>query len=183
MVVDEPDPATISCARLPANVCVLGERSHDRKNLVFSALDPVKGRGREITRLDVDPTVESYYWDLAPDGSRIAVIIPDNQEGHIRVVTLGGETGAAAVRDVIVKGWPALQHLNWTNDGKGWYTSNNGVRGGSLLHVDLEGRASVMRQEPNPQWWGIWGLTSLDGRYLAFPDYSSTANVWMIENF
>jgi hypothetical protein len=76
-----------------------------------------------------------------------------------------------------------LKHLNWSSDGKGWYISSRGATGGTLLHVDLAGHANVVHQEPSTQWWGIWGLTSPDGQYLAFPDYSSVNNVWMLEGF
>jgi hypothetical protein len=37
-------------------------------------LNPLKGRGREIARVDVDPTGGGYTWDLSPDGMRIALL-------------------------------------------------------------------------------------------------------------
>src|SRR5262249_34500695 len=43
------------CARSPATLCVLGERSADRKQLAFVAFDPVGGKGRELMRINTDP--------------------------------------------------------------------------------------------------------------------------------
>jgi Tol biopolymer transport system component len=180
VLIDEP--AGIDCTRLPANVCVMDERSSDLKQLIFYALDPLKGKGRELTRIDVDPRVAYYPWELSPDGSRLAMVIPSSQEDHVRIFSPGGTTGEA-VHDVIVKGWAGLESLHWSPNGKGWYTSSHRAAGGTLLHVDLKGHASVLRQEGPHGWPGHWGLPSPDGRYLAFPEYTSANNVWMIENF
>ena len=182
VLIDEP--AGIACTRLPANVCVMDERSSDQKQLIFYALDPLKGKGRELTRIDVDPSVAiyNYPWDLSPDGSRLAMVIPSGQEDHIRIFSPGGATGEVAL-DVIVKGRTGLESLNWSPDGKGWYTSSHRGANVTLLHVDLKGHASVLRQEQTRGFFGQWGVPSPDGRYLAFPEYSSANNVWMIENF
>src|SRR4029077_11951271 len=58
------------CSRSPATLCAIAERSADRKQLVFSAFDPVKGRGRELAKSNTDATAD-YHWDLSPDGARI----------------------------------------------------------------------------------------------------------------
>jgi eukaryotic-like serine/threonine-protein kinase len=181
-LIDEP--AGIACTRLPANVCVVGERSSDQTQFIFYALDPLKGKGRELTRLDVDPRVPiyNYPWDLAPDGSHLAMVMPSSQDDHVRIFSVGGAPGEA-VRDVIVKGWGGLESLNWSPDGKGWYTSSQPGASGTLLYVDLKGHASVLRQEPMRGYFGHWVLPSPNGRYLAFPEYTSANNVWMIENF
>jgi eukaryotic-like serine/threonine-protein kinase len=181
-LIDET--AGIACTRLPANVCVVGERSSDQRQLIFYALDPLKGKGRELTRLDVDPSVAiyNYPWDLSPDGLRLALVTPGSQDDQVRIVSLPGATGEA-VHDVIVKGWGGLESLNWSPDGKGWYTSSQRDASGALLYVDLKGHASVLRQEQMRGYLGHWILPSPDGRYLAFPEYTSANNVWMIENF
>ena len=59
------------CARSPATLCVFAERTPDRKQLIFTSFDPVNGRGKELTRMDVDSNT-GYEWNLSPDGSRIA---------------------------------------------------------------------------------------------------------------
>ena len=61
------------CAKSPATLCAIAERSADRKQLVFTAFDPVKGRGRELAEWKTDAMAD-YQWDLSPDGTRIAVL-------------------------------------------------------------------------------------------------------------
>jgi len=53
---------------------MITERSPDRRQLIFTAIDPVKGRGRELARFDVDDPESDYASDISPDGSRIALI-------------------------------------------------------------------------------------------------------------
>ena len=171
----------IRCTRAPASVCVIGERSSDQKQLIFYTLDPLKGKGTEVIRMEVDPNLSQYPWDLAPEGSRVAIMIPEGEQGRIRIVSLG--SAADGVHDVILRGWPGLEHLDWSSDGKGWYLSSRGASSGTLLRVDLKGHASTIEQEPDSQFWGIWGLSSPDGRYLAFPRYSLVNNVWLLEGF
>src|SRR5690349_1671965 len=54
----------IRCTRPPANLCVFNEQRQSR--LVFTSLDPVKGRGRELSRMDFAPSM-TRSWDLSPD--------------------------------------------------------------------------------------------------------------------
>ena len=44
-----------SCANSPATLCAIAEQSQDLKQLIFTALDPMNGRGRELTRFDIAP--------------------------------------------------------------------------------------------------------------------------------
>lgn len=44
----------VTCARPPSNTCVLGEPSEDRKQIVVSIFDPMKGRGPDLFRFAVD---------------------------------------------------------------------------------------------------------------------------------
>ena len=60
----------------------------DHKQLVFIALDPMKGRGREVTRFSTSPTPDAEYaWDLSPDGRRIAIL--RRSETTIHVLSFG----------------------------------------------------------------------------------------------
>lgn len=71
---------THRCAKSPATLCAIAERTPDHKQLVFTAFDPEKGRGRELARCSVDPNA-GYNRDLSPDGTRIAsTIAPNNTE-------------------------------------------------------------------------------------------------------
>src|SRR5207248_10896736 len=56
-----------SCAVSPGTLCVIAEHAPGNKQLICTAFDPMKGRGRELTRFDIDPAFD-YNHVLAPDG-------------------------------------------------------------------------------------------------------------------
>src|SRR3984893_4206965 len=61
---------TPRCARSPSTLCVFAEQAPDRKQLVFTAFDPVRGKGQELARFATDPNAD-YNWSVSPDGTRI----------------------------------------------------------------------------------------------------------------
>lgn len=160
------------CPSLPplSRPCVLGEVNQDQ--LVFSAFDPLQGRKDELARLDIDPS--DSFWDLSPDGSRIAFGNFENG-GHIGILDLAGRER----RVVELGGWDHLTSVGWSTDGRSLFATNWSSVAGSILHVALNGetqllhRASGMTLE-RP-------LPSPDGRYLAFGDVITTSNAWMID--
>jgi Tol biopolymer transport system component len=164
------------CARSPAALCILGEESLDRKQLTFVSFDPVQGRGRELMKIETDPA-GMYNFDLSPDGTRLAIEKTLEREGHVRILSLSG----SVVRDVTVKGWGALNSLDWAADGKGVFASSQSAQVATLLHIDLDGNIQVLWTQKG----GIqaWGAPSPDGRRLAILGSSIESNVWMIENF
>ena len=169
----------LACARFPATMCVLTERTPDERQLIFSAFDPVNGRGNELTRINLRQPDNSFGWDLSRDGSRLAFTEYDEHEGRIQTIPLvGGEAHA-----VNVKGWNRLWSLSWTADGKGLYVTTLPSSGTMLLHVDLEGRAQVLWQQQFPGSWETWGVPSQDGQHLAVLGYGTDGNMWMLENF
>jgi Tol biopolymer transport system component/DNA-binding winged helix-turn-helix (wHTH) protein len=163
------------CARLPATLCAFAEQA-DERDVVFWAFDPIKGKGRELTRLPVSPS-EPFDWALAPDGLQIAAVKPHDPEGHIRILSLAGRSE----RDVAVKGWGVFINVNWEADGKGFFVSGQSPRVASLLHVSLDGRSQVLWEQNGS--WNAYGVASPDGRYLAFRGSTSDSNVWIVENF
>jgi hypothetical protein len=95
-------------------LCAIAERSADIKQLVFTAFDPLKGRGRELIRFTTDTTDDlDYIWDLSPDGTRIAALKYSAES--IRVFPLDG----SPPQEILAKGWNSLQSVNWAADGKG----------------------------------------------------------------
>ena len=162
------------CALSPATLCVLAERSPDQRQLNFIAFDPIQGRGRELMKIETDPT-GVYSFDLSPDASRLAV--EKTAEGHIRILPLDG----GAPREVNAKGWATLNSLDWATDGKGFFASSQSPQGVTLLHIDLEGNAQTLwTQKGSSQ---TWGIPSPDGKSLAILRATIESNVWMIENF
>jgi serine/threonine protein kinase len=178
-----------ACARSPASLCVFAEYTPDHKQLVFTAFDPVKGRGGELTRFDTDPTIQArYVWDLSSDGTRIAIL--KYSTGVIHILPLGHR----ASQEIVVKGWNSLLSLNWAADGKGIFASSQTEKGSVLLRLDLNGYASVLwEQSGSIAPWNRpfgegeqsapWAVPSPDGHHLAIYDWKLSANMWMMENF
>ncbi len=169
--------SAILCARSASNLRVIAEPTDDRKQVIISALDPLKGRGPELTRFALDPNPKEEHWnlDLSPDGTRIAAIRSPGEP--IYILSLRGQVP----QQIRVKGWNNLLSLNWAADGKGLFVSN-GVHGGAvLLHVDLQGNARVLWKNDGGNWTP--GLPSPDGRHLAIQGWTVDGNMWMIENF
>lgn len=163
------------CAKSPSHLCVVAEPTEDGKQMIFVALDPLKGRGAELTRFDLDPNKHPWAFDLSPDGARIAAI--RSPAGPIYILSLRG----LATQEINIKGWNNLKSLNWTADGKGLFvsTDNDVPSGAALLHVDLHGNANVLWT----QFFTIDIAPSPDGRLLAFSGTAMDTNIWTIENF
>ena len=167
--------ADYRCARAPATLCLLGEQTEDQKQLVFTAFDPVKGRGREVARIATNPG-SAYNWDLSPDGSQIAEAVP----GENRVRLLPVRSGQP--RDLVVNGWSDFNAgPDWAPDGKGFYVSSWSPKGATLLHVDLKGNVTALWEQKGS--WQTWGVPSPDGHHLAILGFTVDSNVWMTENF
>jgi Tol biopolymer transport system component len=164
----------ISCARAPSNLCALAEPTEDRKHLIVTAFEPVKGRGADLLRLDLDPD-DNWFFDLSNDGTHIAAIT--GPKGPIRIFSVRGRSP----RIIQAKGLNAMQALCWAADGKGLYVANAVHEESVLLYVDLEGNARALSQNHgnNP----AIGLPSPDGRHLAILGSTMNSNVWMMENF
>ena len=173
------------CARAPANLCAIAEPAPDRKHVIFTAFDPLQGRGRELARIDSDPDAD-YGWDLSPDGAGIAFVkrVPRSDgkifssEGPIHILPLNG----AAPREIRVKGMDVFrEYVDWAADGKGLILSHPTDTDPELVYVDLQGNASVLwRQEGAVP---VRGISSPDGRHLAILCGGADNNVWMMENF
>jgi eukaryotic-like serine/threonine-protein kinase len=165
----------ISCARPPSRLCVLGERTDDRKHLIFTSVDPMKGRGPELARFDLDPGIEYWDYDLSLDGTRLAV--SGNPHGPIHVLSLRGN-----VEQVIpVKFTNSGGDFFWTADGKGLYVADQTKRGTEISYLDLHGNQRVLWV--NPSGWNTSARPSPDGRHLAIQSPSAVSNIWMMENF
>jgi serine/threonine protein kinase len=163
----------IRCARAPAGLCIIAEPTEDRTQAIVTVFDPVKGRGRELTRLTLDPNDDRWSLDLSQDGARMAAI--RTPAAPISIVSLRGE----ATREIRVKGWTNLRSLNWAANGMGLFVSAGRMGEATLLYVDLQGNATVLWEHA-----GVDGApASPDGRHLAIPSHTIDSNVWMIEDF
>jgi hypothetical protein len=166
----------ITCAHAPSDLCATAGSSGDHKQAVVTALDPLKGRGPELTRFAVDPNQDNWWLDLSPDGTRFAAT--RSASGPITIFSLHGEV----IQEIHVKGWSNLLAFSWAADGKSLFAVV-GIRGGRVvLHVDLQGNASVL-------WENIGGsgetlaIPSPDGRRLGLQAWTTNGNIWMLQNF
>jgi eukaryotic-like serine/threonine-protein kinase len=166
---------TAWCARSPSTLCAFAERTADRKELVFTAFDPIRGKGRELAKFATDPSADYGNWSPSPDGTRLGIIKTGGN--HIYVLPLD----RAQVRDITVEGWNGLNSFDWSVDSKGFFTSNTTGLGSTLLFVDLNGKAHSLWQQKSAPF--TWGVPSPDGRHLAVLGLDVSSNIWMIENF
>jgi serine/threonine protein kinase len=162
------------CARSPSSLCAIAERTPDRKQIIFTALDPVKGRGRELARSNTDAST-NYHWDLSPDGTHIALLKHRDATVHI-LSRNGGEP-----RQIISKEWKTLSSVVWTADGKGLFVSSYTARGADMLHMDLQGNTRLLWEHPGGV--EIYGVPSPNGGHLAMRGWNVDSNLWMMENF
>jgi hypothetical protein len=163
------------CARSPATLCVISEATEDRKQFVFTAFDPLEGRGAELARVDTATQAKLFHWDLSADATRICFI--KNAQAPIEILSLGSHE----TQTIHVKDWNNFGSLNWAADGEGFYISNQVHGGGVLLLVDLQGNSHVLRTTPGIGYTPVW--PSPDGRHLAIQEFISEGNIWTLENF
>jgi Tol biopolymer transport system component len=163
------------CARSPSTLCAFAEQRPDHKELVFTAFDPIRGKGHELARFATDPNEDYFGWSLSPDSTRIAIIKTGGN--HVYVLPLDG----SPVRDLTVAGWNGFNTFDWSVDSKGFFTSNTTALGATLLFVDLKGKPHPLWQQRSGSF--TWGVPSPDGRHLAIFGQDFNGNMWMIENF
>jgi eukaryotic-like serine/threonine-protein kinase len=180
------DPA-FRCARHPSRLCILAEQTADHTELLFTEVDPIRGRGRARARFGIGPTRAAQYdWDVSPDGTRIAIL--KHSESIITLLSLADNSSL----HFSVRASPKLYSLDWSADGHGLFVSALANGGSTLLHLDLNGHAQKL-------WYFKGGLRrpgdlflpslapsampSPDGRHLTIQSQAVSANIWMLENF
>ena len=162
----------VRCPVSPSSACVLKEWNDDGKQLIFSTVDPEKGRGPQIFRMSSD---DDTNWAISPDGTKIALFGAEGKP--LRIKSLRELTEL----QVSPKGWKGLDFITWANDSKGLYGSSPTQRGDVLLHLDLRGNVHNV--------WQLRGsfqtsaIPSPDGRHLAIQTWHLSGNVWMMEDF
>jgi len=169
--------SSFSCAK-PSNLCAVAEQREDHQQMAITAFDPVKGRGLELARFDLDPdfdaNVSFLHWNIAPNGETF--VAAPGPGGPIQIRSLrGGSTHA-----IRAKGLNNMRQLVWAADGKGLFVSNVTNDGSEVRHVDLRGNTNLLWKCSGNR---CSGQPSPDGRHLAVYDWKQSANMWMMENF
>ncbi len=165
----------MSCARVPSGLCVLARPSEDRNEAIVMTLDPLKGLGGELTRFAVDPKANNWWLDLSPDGSRFAAT--PSSAGPIYIYSLRGQP----TQRIEIKNWSNLLNFSWAADGKGLFVVV-GIEGGRVvLHVDLQGNAQPIWEDTGGS-GETQAFPSPDGRHVALQGWTTSGNLWMLEN-
>jgi len=171
-------PAPFSCARPPSNMCVIAEVSDDRKRMIVSALDPIKGRGSELAWFDLDRDVDVFVDNLlcaiSPDGTRLA--ITRSPESRIEIYSLRGKLTQIIASKALGK----LVGIRWSANGSGFFATRRAQGGFELVHIDLKGTTQSLYKCTG---WGCFASPSPDGRHMAILDNRQSMNMWMMENF
>jgi Tol biopolymer transport system component len=162
------------CPSRPGRSCVLEEP--DGETMVFSMLDPVRGKGDLLGKIKVDRA-----WlvarSLSPDGSQIAVV-DHSHRGRVEILNLSDRKW----REIRVQpGWGDFQSLSWTADGKGFFMTTVLPESFNLIHVALDGKVQLVLSNPQAQWM-LRPRPSPDGKYLALQAQTFDSNVWLVEN-
>ena len=157
------------CGRRAGSACVVAES--EGSQLVFYGFDPARESRTEVARV---PVQGSSFWDLSPDGSRIALGELGRRD-RIRIVT----AGAGMAREVAVKGFRIMASIGWSADGSGFFIAGTAPEGGAVIrHASEDGRSQMLYQADA---WLERPMASADGRYLAFGQATSSNNVWTVE--
>ena len=178
LIFNVHEGSTFFCARPPSNLCAVAEQSEDRKQVIITAFDPIKGRGSELARFDQDPAFDPkagpLLWNISPDGTRI--VAARSPQGPILIHSLRGQP----IQVIKPKALARMRLLSWAADGRGLFVSNLTKTGTEVVHVDLRGKTQVMWKSVGGP---AFGIPSPDGRHLAIDTSLQSANMWMMENF
>jgi Tol biopolymer transport system component len=127
-----------------------------------------------VARVATSPA--KFFWDLSPDGSRIAYGQFDSRtDDHLTILTLNDRT----TRVVPLAEWTTLNSLSWSADGTALFVTTSRREGSEILHATLDGKVDVLREDTGR--WFANPRPSHDGRLLAFGVRTTDSNVWLIE--
>jgi serine/threonine protein kinase len=173
--------SSISCSRRPSNLCAVAEYSEDRKTMIVTAFDPIKGRGTELARFALNPDRKVGWFrdihllcDVSPDGTRLA--LARSSHGPIEIHSLRGHPSLV----IPTKGLDKLQSIKWAADGQGLFVSNVVNEGSEIVHVGLHANTNTMWKCNTDD---CFASPSPDGRHLGIYSRTVSANMWMMENF
>ncbi len=165
----------ITCARVASGICIIGEPSDDDKELVVTAIDPVKGRGPELFRFPIVPRDDSWCLDISPQSDRVAVT--SSMAGPIRILSLRGEP----IAQFEVKSSKKIVALKWDAEGKGFFITSATTGSNAVLHVSLLGDENLIWENAGAAGETL-AIPSPGGRRLALNGWTSSDNIWTLEN-
>jgi hypothetical protein len=146
-------------------------------SVIFSAFDPLRGRGHELSRAEGQA---QPAWDLSPDGSTIAVVVAQDSIPRIRSVSTSG----GPPREIRLDRPVGVANIAYDADGRSWIVVGYSEQGYGfqfqLLRVDDRGRTTELIPR---QLWMYSAAASPDGKRIAYTSNTGQGNIWMLENF
>ena len=161
------------CPSRPSSSCLISR--WEQGELIFYALDPLQGQGKEVIRTKLGHT-SALEWIISPDGSHIAIYSWTQLRGQIRILDLRNSTEWNLQ---LPKGW-SISGLDWTMDGNAVFVIVISTEY-LIARIDLDGKTHILLERKNG-WFGR-PRTSPDGRHLAYFQETFENNVWLLENF
>jgi Tol biopolymer transport system component/DNA-binding winged helix-turn-helix (wHTH) protein len=160
----------VECARLPSTICLYStSKGNTRETFHFDVRS-----GKSLGAPQIDP---EGFWSLSPDGSQRAFVAVGSDQETIQLRS----TSSSKTRDLVVKGWNGLMHIDWSADGSSLLVGlHHQQRDSALLRVTLDGEVSVLLRSSN---FIGYAIPSPDGRLLAILEVSPAKNVWQIVDF
>jgi DNA-binding winged helix-turn-helix (wHTH) protein/Tol biopolymer transport system component len=168
-----PDPyAAAICARR-APRCIFGAGTDGKTT--FSEIDVEKGTLKQLFSLPFRFEL-GFNWAVSPDGRSLAYV--ERASGGMRIAIRDLDSLGSMRASLPVEGNGMLRSVVWDADGQGVFAMQCFGEPGLLLHIDMKARARVV----NTGYSGCdcWAVPSPDGRRLAFVQWTSTANLWML---
>jgi serine/threonine protein kinase len=165
-----------SCPSHPSSSCVISRAEHGQ--LVFYALDPLQGQGKEVIRTNLGQTSDLLR-SISPDGSRIAVATWAQLRNHVRILDLRTRMEQNLK---LPENW-AVQSLCWAAEGNAMFVYVEAVSQNLIARIELDGKTNILFDGKSS---GIDPLSlspSPDGRRLAYYQGNNESNVWLLENF
>jgi WD40 repeat protein len=159
-----------ACAAPPSSTCLLSERKGGL--LVFSTFSVADGRGPQRATVSVSGgSAPVVWWDLAPDGERIALLTPS---GDVRLIDLDG----GLLAEVTLSGAGGFERLAWSSMGDGLFVIGRDP-GAILLHADLDGKSVTLWETTRTRF--LDAVPSPDGTQLAVAVESLDSDIWLVE--
>lgn len=164
--------------------CVV--RSVSDSQFIFHELDPLTGKGRELTRC---PWSRFLFgdWSLSFSGSFVALPDHDRIPSVIRVINLDnpGQGANQGDYEVTLKDAPGIGGLAWTADDQGWIGGfmreiekpTIRLNSGDLRYIDKSGRSRVITQTVGLS----FGVPAPSGKRFAFVNGIMSSNVWLAD--
>ena len=161
--------AEFHCARAK-QFCAMAEADPAKKEAVFSRIEIGSGATTEAARAPWSGAGE-LVWNLAADGSAIAVADVQDKGTTLRVITLpGGKLSDYPLKEATVTGIASVRN--------GWLLTSASLRGNEMLYLDPAGSVQPWWKSSSPL---SAPVISADGRRVAFGLVSQESNAWLLE--